>query len=63
LDDCKKYVRPKLKFEQCLMLLRALENEELVIRVAITLVLFYALRRGEIYGLQYSDFNEEKRLL
>ena len=59
----KKADAPFLTAEEAVHLLSLLENEPEQYRNAVTLLLFTGMRRGELLGLEWSDFNKESGLL
>lgn len=52
-----------LTAEQSVEMLKKLENEPPYYKNAITLLLFTGMRRGELLGLEWEDFNEENGTL
>lgn len=59
----KKADAPFLTAEESLHLLSLLENEPQQYRNAVTLLLFTGMRRGELLGLEWSDFDKKNGLL
>lgn len=59
----KKAVVPFLTAEESIHLLSLLEQEPQQYRNAITLLLFTGMRRGELLGLEWSDFDQQNGLL
>lgn len=59
----KKVDAPFLTAEESLHLLSLLENEPQQYRNAITLLLFTGMRRGELLGLEWTDFDKKNGLL
>lgn len=59
----KKADAPFLTAEEAIRLLSLLENEPQQYRNAVTLLLFTGMRRGELLGLEWSDYDKENRLL
>lgn len=59
----KKADAPFLTAEEAVRLLSLLENEPQQYRNAVTLLLFTGMRRGELLGLEWSDYDKENRLL
>lgn len=73
-NPCERVAPPKarkarkddaqyLTAEQAIEMLSLLEKEPEQYQNAITMLLFTGMRRGELLGLEWSDYNQEKGLL